>query len=317
LERDEIRRELYKDSRLEALIILLSDNKKIEPKFDLSNGYTYPDLDKIMPENAGENKDDFLKRVVTAKVLDKELFDIEFRCPKCKSPDFSTRYLCPFCESMTIIKNLLVEHINCGQTSTKSNLREESWFDFCPNCNKKYSEGGYRIVGKWFECSNCDKQVKNPMIAHFCRNCHNIFSFDDAIQREVYSYSLNSEAKKEIEAAVIFPSEIKRILTNANYKIKASNVINGKSGIEQKFDYVASNNKKTIAVDTIFSSQPIPEIEIVKEQSKFYDTGIEIYVIVTPKLIEQASMIAKASQLKIVEASNKKDALLGLRKSLL
>jgi hypothetical protein len=313
----EIRSELYKDSRLEALIIFLSDNKKIEPKFDLSNGYNYPDLDKIMPENAGKNKDDFLKRVVTAKVIDEQLFDIELRCPKCKSPDFSTRYLCPFCESMTIIKYLLVEHINCGQTSTKSNLREESWFDFCPNCNKKYSEGGYRIVGKWFECSNCGKQVKNPMIAHFCRNCHNIFSFDDAIQREVYSYSLNSEAKKEIEAAVIFPSEIKRILTNANYKIKASNVINGKSGIEQKFDYVASNNNKTIAVDTIFSSQPIPEIEIVKEQSKFYDTGIEIYVIVTPKLIEQASMIAKASQLKIVEASNKKDALLGLRKSLL
>jgi hypothetical protein len=313
----ENRWEVYKDARFEALIGLLSAKNKIEPKFDLSNGYTYPDLDKIMLENAGENKEEFLRKMVRAKVLDKKLFDIEFRCPKCKSPDFSTRYLCPFCESMTIIRNLLVEHINCGQTSTKSSLHDENESDFCPNCNKNYSEGGYRIVGKWFECSNCGKQIKNPLIAHFCRNCHNIFSFDDAIQHEIYSYSLNSETRKEIEAFVPLPSEVRKILTDANYSIKVSNVIKGKSGIEHKFDYVTSNNKKTIAVDTIFSSLPIPEIEIAREQSKLHDTGIEIYVIVTPKLSDEASMIAKASKLKIVEASNKKDALLELRKSLL
>jgi hypothetical protein len=317
MELGETRGDLYKDSRVEVIIELLVANKKIEPKFDLSNGYTYPDLDKIMVENPGENRDEFLRKMVKAKVLDKELFDIELRCPKCKSPDFSTRYLCPFCKSMTIIKNVLVEHINCGQTSTKSGLREESWFDFCPNCNKKYSEGGYRVVGKWFECSNCAKQIRNPMIAHFCRNCHNIFSFDDATQREIYCYSLNSEAKKEIENGVVFPSEIEKVLTNANYAIKDSNVANGKSGIKHKFNFVSSNNKKTIAVDTIFSSKPITETEILKEQIKLYDTGIEIYVIVTPKLSEQASVFAKGSQLKIIEAPNKKDALTELRKSLL
>src|SRR3990170_7496126 len=307
LELGETRGELYKDSRVEIIIELLAANKKIEPKFDLSNGYTYPDLDKIMVENPGENRDEFLRKMVKAKILDKELFDIEFRCPQCKSPDFSTRYLCPFCKSMTIIKNILVEHINCGQTSNKSSLCEESWFDFCPNCNKKYSEGGYRVVGKWFECSNCAKQIRNPMIAHFCRNCHNTFSFEDAIQREIYIYSPNSEAKKETEASVLFPSEIKKILANANYAVEPSNFINGKSGIKHKFDYVSSNNKKTIAVDTIFSTKPIPETEIFKELNKFYDTGVEIYVIATPKLNEQASAIAKVSQLKIVEASNKKD----------
>ena len=317
LEQGENRGELYKDSRVEVIIELLVANKIIEPKFDQSFGYTYPDLDKIVVENPGESKDEFLRKMVEGKVLDKELFDIEFRCPQCKSPDFSTRYLCPFCESMKIVKNIYVEHINCGQTSTKPSFNKQSWFDFCPNCNKKYSEGGYRIVGKWFECSNCTKQIKNPMIAHVCRNCHNTFSFEDAIQREIYVYSPNSEAKKEIENGVVLPSEIEKVLTNANYTVKDSNVVNGKSGLKHKFDFVSSSKEKTIAVDTIFSSKPITETEIVKEQIKLYDTGIEIYVIVTPKLSEQASVIAKGSQLKIIEAPNKKDALTGLRKSLL
>jgi len=316
LELGETRGELYKDLRVEVIIELLVANKKIEPKFDLSNGYTYPDLEKIMVENPEENRDAFLGRMVAAKVLDKELFDIELRCPKCKSPDFSTRYLCPFCKSMRIVKNILVEHINCGQTSTKPSFGQASWFDFCPNCNKKYSEGGYRVVGKWFECSNCTKQIRNPMISHYCRNCHNTFSFEDATQCEVYFYSLNDEAKKEIENGVVFPSEIEKVLTNANYA-KDSNVVNGKSGLKHKFNFVFSNNRKTIAVDTIFSSKPISETEIVKEQIKLYDTGIEIYVIVTPKLGEQASVIAKGSQLKIIEALNKQGALAELRKSLL
>src|SRR3990172_433165 len=102
LELGETRGELYKDSRVEVIIELLVANKKIKPIFDLSNGYTYPDLDKIIVENPGENRDEFLRKMVEAKVLDKELFDIELRCPKCKSPDSSTRYLCPFCKSMRI-----------------------------------------------------------------------------------------------------------------------------------------------------------------------------------------------------------------------
>lgn len=317
MELSETRGELYKDLRMESLFGLFSAKEKIKPKFDLSNGYTYPDLDKIMPENAGENREQILEKMVSAKVLDKELYDLELRCPKCKSPDVATRYLCPFCESMRIVKNHLVEHINCGQTSTVSSLHEKGWFDFCPSCNKKYSEGGYRIVGKWFECSTCGKQIKNPLITHFCRTCDNKFLLDDAIQREIYSYSLNNIAKDEIEKGVLFPSDIKKILTDADCTIKVSNAIKGKSGIEHKFDYVFSDKKKTMAIDTIFSAEPIQEIEMIKEQIKFYDTGIEIYMIVTPKLSEQASMIAKASKLKIVEASNKKDALSGLRKLML
>jgi len=313
----ENRGELYKDSRFEALITFLNDNKRIDPKFDLSQGYTYPDLEKIISANKDDDKDDFLTKMLSARILDRELFDIELRCPKCKSPNLSTRYLCPFCQSMTIVKNLLVEHVTCGETSTKSNIREQTWFDFCPNCNKKYSEEEIRIVGKWFECSNCTKQIKNPMVAHYCRSCHAVFSFDDAIQREVYSYSLNSEAKEEIESGVLFPSEIKKVFANSNYTIEASNVVKGTSGVEHRFNYVSSSKKKTIAVDTILSSKPISEIELVKEQVKFYDTGIEIFVIATPKLNEQAAMIAKASKLTIIEASNKKDALAGLGKSLL
>jgi hypothetical protein len=303
------RQELYKEAKFEAILKFLSENKVIEPKFDLSRGYTYPDLEKICPENTVENKSVFFMKLASAKVLTKDLFDIEIRCPTCKSSNFSTRYLCPFCQSIEIVKNLLVEHTNCGQISTKSNFQEESWFDFCPNCNKKYSEGGIRIVGKWFECSNCGKQIKNPMVTHFCRNCRSMFQFEDAVQHKVYSYSLSSEAKEEIENYIILPSEIIKILTNAKYTIKNSNVMKGKSGIEHKFDYISSNDKKTIALDIIVSSNPLSEIEIIKEQNKYYDTGIEIFLIVVPKLDEQAAKIAKCYTLKIIEASNKKDAL--------
>jgi hypothetical protein len=195
-----------------------------------------------------------------------------------------------------------------------SSTLKESWFDYCPNCNKKYTEGGYRIVGKWFNCPTCGKQIKNPLIIHVCRACNNNFSFDDAIQREVYSYSLNRLAKDEIDADTRFLSDIKKMLTNNGYSVRISNVITGTSGIEQKFDFVFSDKKKTMAIDTIFSSEPIQEIEIIKEQNKVYDTQIESYLMIRPKLNEQASMIAKAYNIKVIEFSNTKDGLERLTK---
>lgn len=316
MQTEQIRKELYEDPDFKQIIGLILDLKEILPKFDSINGYIYPELAKFV-EGKEENTAKILEKMATAQVLDKKLYDIELRCPKCKNPNFSTKYLCPFCESMEIFNNLLVEHISCGKNSTLSNLKQASIFDFCPNCQKKFVEGEYRIIGKWFECSTCGKQIKNPLVTHVCRNCENKFSFDDAIRQEIFSYSLSSIAENEVKTVAVLSSEIKKLLKKANYAVREENVLKGKSGMDHRFDFICSDKKKTIAIDVLISGESIQEIEIIKEQNKFYDTGIEIYLIVIPKLSQPASIVAKSYQLKIVESSNKKEAIEGLRKLLI
>lgn len=238
------RYDLYKEKTVEAIIALFNQKEIMKPEFDNLEGYKYPDFDYI---KTGKNQDDYveaLRKMAAGNILDEKIHDLELRCPKCKSPNISTRYLCPFCESIDVTKIILVEHLNCGNSSNQFDFRDDNT---CPNCFKKYSEGGYRVAGKSFECSNCGKQINHLSIAHFCRVCESVFSLENAIQRKVFSYSINKKAKDEIETSILFPSEIGKMLTDLQqgYSLTFGSIVRGKSGVEYRFDLTFSSKKKT------------------------------------------------------------------------
>lgn len=64
----------------------------------------------------------------------------------------------------------------------------------------------------------------------------------------------------------------------------------------------------------LFSAEPIQEIEVIKEQSKVFDTELETYLVAMPRLSETAQKIAKFSNIKVIQASKKKKALEELKK---
>ena len=69
----------------------------------------------------------------------------------------------------------------------------------CPKCNKDLIEPDidYNKAGVWCSCNQCDKTFDIPVPSHFCRECQNKFTFDDAIYKDAYSYNLTPEASKK------------------------------------------------------------------------------------------------------------------------
>lgn len=320
---DRARRDLYKDPGLEAFFATyLSTFKEIKPNFFLIDGYKYPDLEKALEKNT-EEIGRLFEKMVEVKILDKELYDVEIRCPDCNSPNISTNYLCPLCKSINIVRKCLVDHIPCGHIDTLINFEKKK---ICPTCNKEYKEGGYRIIGEWYECGKCSKQLETPFVAHFCRDCRERFSFDDAICKDVYSYSLSPIAEDEMKAGILFPSQVRKLLTNLSYDLKNPGWVKGESGIEHKFDFLAlarakkkserKRKDKKIAIDILFSLKPIPEFEVMREYGKIFDTKVRTYIVAMPKLNEAAKKIVTSYGLEVIEAKNPKDAIKKLRKKI-
>lgn len=327
---DRARRELYKDPGLEVFFTtFLNTFKKIKPTFDLIDGYNYLDLEKALEKNAEEIMR-FLDKMVEVKILGKELYDVEIRCQDCNSPNISTNYLCPFCKSLNIDRKFLVEHIPCGYIDTLINFENKN---ICSRCNKEYKEGGYRISGEWYECPKCSKQLETPLVAHLCRDCGKRFSFEDAICRDIYSYSLSPIAENEMKSGILFPSQVRKLLTSLSYELKNPGYVNGESGSEYKFDFLASKIEKRkkkgrkkrgeqerkdekIAIDILFSLEPIPEFEVIREYGKILDTKVRTCIVAMPKLDDAANRLATSYSLEVIEAAKPPDAIRKLRKKL-
>ncbi len=313
--------EYYKSQEVESFMIkILEKTDKVKPVFDLGIGYRYIDIEKTVNMNVEETAN-FLENLVKAEILDREMYDMELRCPHCNSPNISVNYVCPKCVSTNIKKTILLEHIPCGYLGTVVTFGEPMT---CPKCGKLIDEGQYRDAGSIYTCGTCDHQIETPFIAHWCRVCNDKFSFENAIYQPKYAYLPSKSTKMDMTQGILYPSSIISLFEEQGFTRQMETKIKGESGVEHIFDlafrsYEQGSEKSEIEeakffVDIHFSPNPMNELDFLKCCAKATDAkaargNIDIILMILPGLDYNAQALSKTYNLNLITGENPSMAL--------
>jgi transcription elongation factor Elf1 len=290
---------------------------KLEPVYAADTGYSYPVIEKIV----GDPKavDGFLKQLADVGILEKELYDRTIYCPNCGSARISIRYNCPYCKSFDVEKSSLIEHVQCGYIDTEKHFGSGEKL-ICPRCHKELArpEVDYRKAGIWCVCNSCSKSFDIPVPSHFCRNCQFVFTFEDALYKDVYRYTLSPEAGKEASLGWIMVNPIRQFLEARGYRVETPGILKGKSGASHLFDVTASGKdeiKETLVIDIATGTEDeVTEQPVIALFAKVYDVSPRCAcLIAVPKISENGEKMAKLYNIVLFETRDPNEVIRGLR----
>jgi len=310
---------LYKDHKVQLLIskFVRDELDTLNPIFDPKQGFRYPIIDEIV--GGPSSTDSFLQKLFDGGVLGRKLYDKIIHCPSCNSANVSIHYTCPHCKSFDVKKSALIEHIKCGYIDTEDHFQKEGKL-VCPKCNKELTNPNldYHRAGVWCTCNQCAKSFDIPVPAHFCRECEEKFTFDEAVYKDVYSYSLTPEAAKEANLGCSLTVPIIEFLENLGFKVESPGFLNGTSGTRHMFDLTAvsaGKKKSTTAIDiTTSTDDAISEQSVISMFAKIFDTTPAMACLVAiPKMSENGRKLAALYKINLVEAKDQTTALEALK----
>jgi transcription elongation factor Elf1 len=315
------RSELYRDRDTQVLLgkFLSGEISELEPVYDPQVGYRYPIVEEIIGDQLKVLS--FLDRLYGAGILERKLYDKVIQCPKCGSANISVRYCCPYCKSFDIQKSSLIEHVKCGYMDVQETFLKGTKM-VCPKCNEelKKVDVDFRKAGIWCTCKECGKSFDIPISAHFCRNCHENFTFEDATIQDVYSYSLNEEVRGEAPLAWILIAPVQELLMEEGFHVESPAFVKGKSGANHRFDIVASKGTagKLMVIDLASSVEgEVSEQPVIALFAKIFDVSPEkAYLIAVPKINENGKKMAELYNIQIIEARNQKEVVKALKEKL-
>jgi hypothetical protein len=307
--------ELYRDYNTQMFLskFLSSEIRTLEPVYDQQTGYRYPAVEAIVGDAL--QVEPFLSKLCSAGVLEKKLHDKVIFCPNCGSANVSLHYCCPFCKSFDIQKSSLIEHVKCGYMDVEANFREGEKY-VCPKCHEelKRIDVDYRKAGVWCTCKDCNKSFDIPVPEHFCRSCHANFTFEEALIKDVYSYTLKESFREKASVSWFLVAPIRDFLIEEGLTVESPAFLKGKSGTNHSFDIVAYKGdvaRKPIVIDLAKSIEDIvSEQPVIALFAKIFDVSpTKAYLIAIPQLSENGKKMAELYNIETIEAKNQKEAV--------
>jgi len=317
------RAELYKDRNTQVFLakFMTGEIGRLEPVYDPKLGYRYPPVEAIVGD--ASSAESFLTRLYEAGILERRIYDKIVYCPKCGSANISIHYCCSYCKSFDIQRSALIEHVRCGYMDVEENFRKGNKL-VCPKCREesKKPDVDYRRAGMWCTCKECAKSFDVPLAAHFCRECKENFTFEDAVIKDAYAYSLKKEAKEEVALGWVIIAPIREFLTENGFEVESPAFLKGKSGANHKFDIAAHKRgatKKAMVIDLASSTEDVvSEQPVIALFAKIFDVSPDrAYLIAIPKMSENGKKMAELYNIQIIEARNQREAIKALRDKLL
>ncbi|MEM1818906.1 MAG: hypothetical protein QW399_02015 [Sulfolobales archaeon] len=180
--------ELTRD--LKEVLSKLANIKYLSPDFKVTVTLSYPHLEGV--------DESVLEDLIRNELVVRKVVDVVIACAKCGSLSISTKYACPACSSVNMIKSRLIQHVSCGYTDSEVKFpRKENGVLICPKCGAGISdERELKVYATFFECVLCHFKTSSPDIIHKCHNCGNIFKSADALLRPLYMYELSNKGRE-------------------------------------------------------------------------------------------------------------------------
>lgn len=317
-ETDMERKRVYKDRKLQHLLLKLANKEitEITPVYDLVQGFKYLEVEEILGKETNKIVP-ILQKLAEIGILEKKIKDKIIRCPTCNSPNTSTYYLCPYCGSLNVEKQVLLEHVRCGTFNLEKFFRKNGEL-ICPKCGLKLEKAGsdYRKAGVWFECEDCKRRFATPPPTHRCRNCGKTYSIEDSSYESVYSYVLSKVAEEEIKGGIVFfLTSVAGFFEKHKFEVESPGFLKGESGVTHEFDVVAKKAEKgrikeTVAVDIAFTNSTVTEFQILQLYAKILDIkNVKSLLVAVPKMNDEGKRLASVYKIDVIEAKDSDEVL--------
>jgi hypothetical protein len=193
----------------------------------------------------------------------------------------------------------------------------------CQKCHDELrkSDVDYRRAGIWCTCRDCSKSFDIPVVRLFCRDCHEDFTFEDAVSKDVYTFALKEEVRREAAEGWVLISPISEFLSQNGFEVKSPAFLKGKSGANHMFDIVASRGetaKSATVIDLATSTDNVvSEQPVIALFAKIFDVSPDsAYLIAIPRLNDNARKMAELYNIQAIEAKNPKEAISSLKEKM-
>lgn len=311
---------IYTDLNVQNLLGKFIQGKitTLEPVYSTQKGYSYPIVEELLDDPSQATA--FLNHLYESGILERKVFDKTLSCPTCNSSSINFRYCCPFCKSFNIQKSSLIEHVKCGYMDIESKFTKNGLL-ICPKCNKelKQVDVDYRKAGVWCSCKDCNKNFDIPVAEHFCRDCHQISTFEEVVINDVYSYTPKGNLKADSSITWFFSSAITEFLIKEGFNVEPSSTVKGKSGASHTFDVVAINPKTSnvTVIDLSIAENCVSEQPVIALFAKIFDVSPEkAYLVAAPRINENAKKMAELYSIRVIEAKSPEEAVAALKEKM-
>lgn len=248
----------------------------------------------------------------------RDIIDAQPLCPRCDSPEFYDRYLCPFCRSMRLERGTLIEHYRCGFVGPEEAFAKGDGFA-CPRCGGRLESAGAdhgRMRGS-FKCLDCGASFSAPLICHICTACGSEFTHEDAHLRHICEYRFNEALRGEVALACSLEASISEYLESRGYRIEGPGALRGASGAEHAFDVVAARGGDRLLISIASSDSEVGEGEVVEFFAKVLDVRpAKAVLVAVPRLSEGALRLAEFYGIATAEGRDAGEVVASMAKAL-
>jgi ribosomal protein S27AE len=306
---EEEERGLYSIPDVQRIInLLIKDVKELKPSFDLQYSCRYPQVEAVTELEANKIPG-LLDRLTKYRVLDSHFNEKIIVCDKCSSPNIATRFLCSHCKSTNIVQKRTVHHLTCGYVCPEDQLilDADGVSKHCPRCGVILEFNGgpdVRINEGWFVCNDCSKASRDPLIFFFCRTCERLISVSDTTFMNLYSYTLSKSFNSD---TVVLHEPYRELVRQLGFQVQSPGKMIGNSGVEYLFDIVASKDKKSIAINIVYSDVIVTDGPLVKMFGAVFDCKpTKSILIAIPESAESISLLARQYGITLISGNDQK-----------
>jgi hypothetical protein len=180
----------------------------------------------------------------------------------------------------------------------------------CPKDHKPLRQIGvdYRKAGTAYRCSSCGELTPFPTERWVCNASGHIFSLEEAVSEDVYSYQLAEERYDEIRQALEFVDPLAETLRKNGYVAETFANVVGASGITHSVDiYARSGDPErgdAIMISVLAGEAARPE-NVLGTYGVVLDTSPKLAVLVAiPYLSEESKFYAQRLGMMVIEGSD-------------
>jgi len=284
----------------------------------------YGDLSEILPRigqdvyypvaeeitHAGKDRTKvILQQLYEEGYLERQFQGRIYRCPHDNTPLIRPRVACPKCNSDNLEKHLLIEHIICGHVDLEKSFMKEGTF-VCPKDHKSLFQIGvdYRKAGIAYKCSSCGNLCPLPVERWVCNVSNHVFSLDEAISEDFYSYGLREDKREEISRILEYISPIAEAFRKNEFSVETFVDVIGISGISHPVDIYAkkgsSGRTETVIADILVEDAIRPEAVLALYGVVLDTNPTRAMLIAIPKLCEESRFYAAKLSITAVEGKD-------------
>jgi len=183
-------------------------------------GYRYPTAEEIFSDASENDIIHHLDSLVNNGLLSTTLQDKIHLCPYSYHHDLNFREICPYCGSLNIDLSEMIHHYNCGYVGPEQKFLHGPKYK-CPKCKDILRHIGvdYEKTSDTFHCMVCDETFTTPDVQCFSLHSERIFAVEEAVLKNIYSYTVTREGRNAIEQGYIREASLENAFRDITLKL--------------------------------------------------------------------------------------------------